>query len=162
VELRSDVPKTGGEVDAWCTKCKMDLAHTVVAMVGRDVVKVMCRTCGSYHRYHAPKTEPKPTKPTRAPARSSGASGTKSTSAPAKSRETATPANDARRWEQEVAGDAEGFAAARPYSMREPFEPGEWMDHVRFGQGKVLSQKDATKVQVLFRDGERTLVVNRA
>jgi hypothetical protein len=25
--------KTGGDCDAWCTKCKMDLAHTIVAMV---------------------------------------------------------------------------------------------------------------------------------
>ena len=26
--------KVGGDVDAWCTRCKMNLGHTVLAMVG--------------------------------------------------------------------------------------------------------------------------------
>ena len=27
-------PSVAGEIDAWCTKCRMDLNHRIVAMVG--------------------------------------------------------------------------------------------------------------------------------
>ena len=27
-------PKTGGEIDAYCTKCKLALTHRIIAMVG--------------------------------------------------------------------------------------------------------------------------------
>ena len=39
-------PKTGGEIDAYCAKCKLDLAHRIIAMVGEAVKKVECKTCG--------------------------------------------------------------------------------------------------------------------
>src|SRR5437868_2800815 len=43
--------KTGGEVDSWCTKCKLVLNHRVIAMVGGTPVRVECSTCGSHHNY---------------------------------------------------------------------------------------------------------------
>src|SRR5438309_8942814 len=45
--------KVGGEADAWCTKCEMVLAHTVIAMVGTKPVKVECNTCHGVHKYRA-------------------------------------------------------------------------------------------------------------
>ena len=53
----SKKPKTGGEIDAYCTKCKLDLVHRIIAMVGEAVKKVECKTCGSHHLYRRPKTE---------------------------------------------------------------------------------------------------------
>jgi len=50
-------PKTGGEIDAYCTKCRLDLLHRIIAMVGDAVKKVECKTCGSHHLYRRPKTE---------------------------------------------------------------------------------------------------------
>lgn len=45
--------KTGGEVDSWCTKCRMVLNHRIIAMVGPKPVRVECSTCGSHHNYRA-------------------------------------------------------------------------------------------------------------
>ena len=46
--------KVGGEVDAFCTRCKMDLAHTILAMVGTKPVRVRCNTCGGDHAFRGP------------------------------------------------------------------------------------------------------------
>jgi hypothetical protein len=43
--------RVGGEVDASCTRCRMELAHTILAMVGTKVARVRCNTCGSDHVY---------------------------------------------------------------------------------------------------------------
>src|SRR5439155_22472455 len=48
--------RPGGNVDSWCGKCKMVLAHTIEAMVGDKPARVHCNTCKSPHSYkpHAP------------------------------------------------------------------------------------------------------------
>ena len=51
---RAPMAKVGGEVDAFCTKCELVLAHTVHAMVGGGPVKVECNTCHGVHRYKDP------------------------------------------------------------------------------------------------------------
>ena len=43
--------RVGGEVDATCTRCRMELAHTILAMVGQKIARVRCNTCGSDHVY---------------------------------------------------------------------------------------------------------------
>src|SRR5689334_3180217 len=44
----------GDEVDAACSKCKMVLAHTIVAMVEDRIARVKCNTCQGEHAYRAP------------------------------------------------------------------------------------------------------------
>ena len=34
---------------AYCTSCKKELTHTVVAMKGDKIVKVLCNTCKKEH-----------------------------------------------------------------------------------------------------------------
>lgn len=41
--------RVGGDVDAFCTRCGLELAHTVIAMVGTRPVKVACNTCHAVH-----------------------------------------------------------------------------------------------------------------
>ncbi len=48
------VPAVGRDIDAWCTRCKLDLGHVITAMSGDTVVQVRCNTCGSVHRYKDP------------------------------------------------------------------------------------------------------------
>src|SRR5438876_4707928 len=55
--------KPGGNVDSWCGKCKLVLAHTIEAMVGDKPVRVHCNTCKSQHSY-------KPNPPGATPRRS--------------------------------------------------------------------------------------------
>jgi hypothetical protein len=50
---------TGGDIDAYCTKCKLNLEHFVLAIVAGAVVKVKCKTCGSIHKFVAPAARSK-------------------------------------------------------------------------------------------------------
>src|SRR4051812_39295964 len=46
--------RVGGDIDAFCTRCKMELGHTILAMVGSKPVRVRCNTCGGEPNYRAP------------------------------------------------------------------------------------------------------------
>src|SRR6476659_6393563 len=61
------------EALAYCTSCKMDLNHVIVAMKGDRIAKVQCLTCKKEHVYRAPKgaTEPQP-KATRSSEKAAG------------------------------------------------------------------------------------------
>ena len=50
-------PKVGGDVDAYCTKCRMDLSHRVIAMVANEPKRVKCLTCDGEHNYRKPMSE---------------------------------------------------------------------------------------------------------
>jgi hypothetical protein len=45
-------PKPGADADAYCTRCKRDLTHTILSLGGDGSPdRVRCNTCGSEHRY---------------------------------------------------------------------------------------------------------------
>ena len=52
------------ETLSYCTSCKIDLNHRIVAMKEDLIVKVQCLTCKKEHKYRSPKglVEPKPVK----------------------------------------------------------------------------------------------------
>src|SRR5688572_28940516 len=94
--------RAGGEVDSWCTKCKLVLNHRVIAMVAGTPVRVECSTCGSHHNFRGRAPGEKAPTTTR-----STASGT--TRAPRVT--SATKAQQAalvreRSWEKAIAGKA--------------------------------------------------------
>ena len=44
--------RPGDDVDAYCTRCKRDFTHTILAMANEETPeRVRCNTCGSEHRY---------------------------------------------------------------------------------------------------------------
>src|SRR2546429_5893163 len=43
--------RVGGDIDAWCTRCKMNLGHTILALVGTRPARVRCNTCHGEHNY---------------------------------------------------------------------------------------------------------------
>src|SRR6185312_16404392 len=45
--------KVGGELDAWCTTCRLMKWHTIVAIVDGKPAKVECQGCGKQHQYRA-------------------------------------------------------------------------------------------------------------
>ena len=71
----------GSDVDAYCTKCKMVLTHTVVAMQGLKPRRVKCNTCSGDHNFRATKPTARAASnlpPRRAPRpRRSGRAGTR-------------------------------------------------------------------------------------
>src|SRR3954462_8059466 len=58
----ANATKVGGDIDSWCTRCKMTLGHTILAMVGSKPARVRCNTCQGEHNYRG-ASEPKKRKP---------------------------------------------------------------------------------------------------
>jgi hypothetical protein len=123
--------KVGGEVDAFCTRCQLLLAHTVIAMVGAVPVKVECNTCRNVHRFRGASTA-------------------------AKRPATRIPRGGPKvSFEEMLAGQA---GEPRRYAPTVVFATGDVLDHATFGRGFVSGVKDPGKVEVTFRAGVKTLV----
>lgn len=43
--------RLGDYIDDYCTRCKRSTDHSIVAIVGEEVQKVLCRTCNTEHKY---------------------------------------------------------------------------------------------------------------
>jgi len=43
--------RVGDYIDAYCSRCKRVMDHTIVAMEGTDVSRVRCRTCDYEHTF---------------------------------------------------------------------------------------------------------------
>jgi hypothetical protein len=82
------VYKAGQEIDAFCTKCKMDLLHKIVAAVNGKPAKVECRTCFTVHMYRPPKGVHTPGATPPAASASSASTGSASSSAAARKKPT--------------------------------------------------------------------------
>ncbi len=161
-------PKTGGEIDSYCTKCKLDLTHRIIAMVGEQVKKVECKTCGSHHLYRKPKTlrdvEADKATPFKrsdgAPAKAAKAAkpARARTGKTASERGAAAAAREREQtavWEKSIAGQPS--SAFQAYRITSVFAGGELIRHSKFGDGVVYRVLDRGKVEVLFQDGPRTM-----
>jgi hypothetical protein len=151
--------KAGGEVDSWCTKCKLVLNHRIIAMVGTIPARVECSTCNSHHNFRARAPGEKAPAAGSAAARgatargASGAAGPRSTRGPTKAQQAVLDRE--RTWEKSVSGKA--VNDFRPYRVSEIFEEGDLVRHSKFGDGIVTRLLEGKKVEILFRDDARTL-----
>lgn len=143
-----NAPRVGGDVDAYCTRCRMLLGHTVLAMVGARIAKVRCNTCQGEHAYKAGAPGTTPARAAAEPkARRTAASASRSTRT---SREAET-----RPFEELYAGRDPGTAT--PYSPKHRFAKGELIHHPTFGIGVVQADR-GDKADIAFRAGVKTLV----
>ncbi len=124
----------GENIASYCTKCKLGLDHTIVAMEGEKIVKVKCRTCGSTHKFRDPADPPK----TRS-SKAKKADGTKTSSA--------------TLWETGIAG-AKG--KEHVYTMSAKYRVGDIVIHDKFGKG-VVQKLYSNKCDMLFQDKERLM-----
>ena len=124
--------RPGDDTDTYCGRCKAERAHQVVALNADGTpATVICRTCGGQHRYRVQK-DPAAARPASGGARRS------------------TPRPAARV--QEAPG-----GPVRPYSPREAYAEGEWLEHPKFGQGRVVQARGG-KIEVRFETEKRLLV----
>jgi hypothetical protein len=130
--------KVGGEVDTFCTRCELTLAHTVHAVVAGKPVKVECNTCRTVHRYRgAAGASARPPAAARAP----------------RARPDVVP------FETLLAGKR--VAEARAYSARQSYAVDDVLDHPLFGRGFVSAVRDGGKIEVTFRSEVKLLVHGR-
>jgi hypothetical protein len=135
-------PVVGKDVDSWCTRCKLILAHTVEAMVGAKVTRVHCNTCGSQHAF-------RPTAP--------GKSAAASKAAASKARDAKMTSE--KQYEALLRG--KDASKARNYAPSERFAATELIRHPTFGLGFVLTVKESNKIEVAFADGPKVLAHGR-
>lgn len=140
----------GAEIDSWCTRCRLDLGHRIVALVGGLPKRVVCMTCGSEHNYRAPKSQ-EGAKTSRRVATPRKAAGGAKTKAAALAR---------AEWEARVNGQAVG--AFTRYSMTQSYRLDQLVTHKKFGEGYVSAIPDSEKVTIMFRDGEKILAQNKS
>jgi len=146
----------GSEIDAWCTKCRLDLGHRIVAMVGGAPKRVVCLTCGGEHVYRAPHA---PTGVGAVVRRRDGApQSAAKRPAPAGIRAAQRAREEEARygtWASHTLGKA--VDAFTRYSMDVRLSAGQLVLHPKFGEGYVEDVREDDKVSVMFRDGRRTL-----
>jgi hypothetical protein len=130
--------KVGGETDAFCTKCELLLAHTILAMVGPKIARVRCETCKAEHAYRGAVVP----------------AGTK------KPRAARVPAAQkvVIAWEERLKNN--DLTKARKYSPKESFAPDEVINHPTFGYG-IVSAVRGDKIDVAFKAFEKTLLCKR-
>jgi hypothetical protein len=136
--------KAGGEVDAMCTKCKMLLAHTILAVDPQRGIpaRVKCNTCHTDRTYRSPDGTPRARKEPAEPARP-GRAGL------------------VRESDFDRLMKNRDFSNNVRYSAKTLLALETIVDHPQFGLGLVTAIKDGNKAEILFRDGPRTLVHGR-
>jgi hypothetical protein len=141
----------GADVEALCSKCG-DVWHVVVAKVGEQIVRVLCKECGGQHRYKSPHGQPKEKRqPTIA---SRNAASAAKASAPSSS----TKAPVERFEKPAVAADLS--KPVRKYAASLRFEVAERVEHPTFGQG-VVEVSEPGKITIFFAVGRRVLAQSK-
>jgi hypothetical protein len=51
--------RLGDDIDDHCSSCKRTTDHSVVSMIGEEVLRTRCRTCNSEHKYRQNKSRSK-------------------------------------------------------------------------------------------------------
>jgi hypothetical protein len=139
----------GSEIDAWCTKCRLDLGHRIVALVDGRPKRVVCMTCNSEHNYRSPKSS------TATPTRGARPSKARSGGVRATARQN-TESVRINEWRARVSGqDAQAFTR---YSTDLTFVADQLISHRKFGNGYVVEVLGEGKVAVMFQDGRKTLI----
>ncbi len=125
------------DIESICNKCG-DVWHVVVAKDGDKIVKVQCKQCGGYHRYRRPK----------------GSKATKTT----KRKRTTKKKEPTLRVDAPVV-EPNMSRPPRAYAFRDTYEPGDRIEHPKFGDGVVELLAEPGKMQVFFPDGRRVLAL---
>src|SRR6266852_149632 len=127
--------RVGVDIDSFCTRCKMELGHTILAMLVKRPVGGRCNTGGGEHNYRG----------SSAPAR-------KGSWVPAPER-ASRPA--VTRWEALLR--KKDLSRARRYTAKERFEAEDVLEHPVFGIGLVQEVR-GDKISVAFKADVKTLV----
>lgn len=142
----------GDDVEAWCTRCRMNLYHRIIATVGNSIKTVHCLTCGGDHKYHPPKNKKAPENDlpqqrTPRPPKASGSGDRRASHA-------------LGEWKAFMNEMPPG-TLPRPYTTSASYACEDYIEHPAFGVGRVIDILGLEKVQVIFRDGRKVLVCNQ-
>jgi hypothetical protein len=138
--FEEDIFEVGAEIDAYCSRCKIDTPHTVLTKYEEEIRSVLCTTCNTTHAYRPPRGESEEEAPEPVAVRRRQSSHKLSWA-------DATKHVDA--------------TSLRFYSPKESYSAGETVDHPTFGLGYISDVLNDMKLEAVFKDGPRILVHNR-
>ncbi|PKN18871.1 MAG: hypothetical protein CVU71_08735 [Deltaproteobacteria bacterium HGW-Deltaproteobacteria-6] len=140
----------GENIDAYCLKCKLVLAHVILFKVDEAVNRVKCKTCGAEHKYRGTGPAAKKAAAVRAP-------GVARTKKPAAAKAVV---NDAPlQWDLK-SRNMPPETSIRNYSIREIFKVNNVINHPVFGVGFVEKVVTDKSISVLFSDSVRLMGMN--
>lgn len=131
--------KVGNNIDAWCTKCKLMLAHTIEAVADDVIKRVNCNTCHGRHQYRSYIPGEKP-------------------AVTIKLSSSSKPLTKAKSSDFMRLMSGKNLAQALAYEVSSKFNKGNVINHAIFGVGVVVEERDNTKIEVLFESGSKILI----
>jgi hypothetical protein len=137
---------TGNDIEAYCTKCKLVLNHIIILERDQTVSRVKCKTCGSEHNFRSAAPSLKKSigssRPARRPKGKSVLSNTAST-----------------QWESKKNGLAPN-CRIKIYRTQDAFRLQDVIQHHVFGLGFVERIISDTRMEVLFVDSLKRMIMN--
>jgi hypothetical protein len=130
--------RTGTDIDAWCSKCKLVLSHIIIAMKATKVARTECKTCHATHAYKASAPKPR-----------------------AARKSTAKGAHGGVPLEYDKLLKGRDISSAQPYATSSQFAEGDVIDHSTFALGVVARVLADLKIEVMFPDRPRILIHGR-
>ena len=137
----------GQEIICFCSSCKLDLKHVIVAHKSGNsgpIAKVRCNTCMKIHAHRANPGE-------RAAA---AALAKKRSDSPVREKVQVIPIEV--EWREQLSKVQN--VASQPYAPTKEFKAGDVIEHPQFGCGIVRAIKDGNKFEVLFQRDVKTLI----
>jgi hypothetical protein len=136
----------GNDIEAYCTKCKLLLNHIILVERDNAVSRVKCKTCGSEHNYRSAVPSPKNPLVSPHPAREKkGKSGLSNTAS--------------AQWESKK-NDLNPNNPVKIYRTQDTFRLKDVIQHHVFGLGFVERIISDTRMEVLFCDSIKRMVMN--
>ena len=130
--------QAGGDVDAYCNKCKLLLNHVIIALKQTRPARVECKTCKDTHAYRKTAIASRP----------------KSTRAANKQRDGESSKHAS---EYDTLLQSSSDQQAQNYTTSQTYQKGDVLNHV-FGVGIVVRVLADNKIAVLFPDSRKILV----
>jgi hypothetical protein len=141
----------GNDIEAYCTKCKILLDHIILVEIDQVVSRVKCKTCGSEHKYRSEKPISK--KSSSSPD-SLSVNKVKSGSSMPKKMSTAPT-----QWENKK-NELKSNHLIKIYRTQDTFRLRDVIQHHAFGLGFVEQIISDTRMEVLFCDSIKRMVMN--
>ncbi len=143
--MKNRKPSAGDIIEANCTRCRSLMNHTIVAMVGEQVVKVECNTCHSVHKYRE-KSEKKSL---------SSVTAVRKAAAVQRAPKQTPVQDEGEEWK--FSCDGRDRSQALAYELKGSYKVNDLLDHPVFGLGVVKTVIGPNKMEVLFQNGRKLL-----
>jgi hypothetical protein len=144
------VLSVGDNIDSYCLKCKLVLAHVILFKVDGVVNRVKCKTCGAEHKYRETMPGVKKTAAVRTPGAARGRK-------PAAEKVTVNEAP--LQWALR-SRNMPPKTSILDYYVKDTFKVKQVINHPVFGIGFVEKVASDKSVFVLFSDKVRLMGMN--